>query len=436
MKMQNHRASGRHIGSIYPFGHDLPLLDYGTYIGDNIFGNPFLFDPFELYRKQLITNPNMVILGQIGRGKSAFIKSFVARQIAFGRTAWIIDPKGEYQSLCKAFGVTPITLKKNGPIRINPISEESLFKKEGQSWRGSDSGIVVAIIEARLKRELSPLEMTVIQLVIRYAKDNEPNKFSIDRLAKLFINFQPAMAYELSADFELLYEKSRQMAYCFNLVVNSELFGLFSTDRSKRNTDIQAFTQTPIVVIDLSEFFNSTSLDIVMACTISWMQSFIANKKVNNKWYFVIDEAWAVLNNFATRNWLQRLWKLSRAYGLSNIAVFHRLSDLSHVNFSGDNFESGFSDSSQGLISDSETKIIFSQPQSELELLKQTLKLNSTELEILPKLTRAHALWKVSEKSFLIRHRISEFEKDIVDTDQQLKSDISFNSPSYLKAMN
>jgi hypothetical protein len=54
--------------------------------------------PFELYRAGVLTNPNMVVFGQIGRGKSAFVKTYLWRQAVFGRRAWIVDPKGEYGS--------------------------------------------------------------------------------------------------------------------------------------------------------------------------------------------------------------------------------------------------------------------------------------------------------------------------------------------------
>jgi len=35
----------------------------------------------------------MVVFGQIGRGKSAFVKTFLWRQAVFGRRAWVVDPR-------------------------------------------------------------------------------------------------------------------------------------------------------------------------------------------------------------------------------------------------------------------------------------------------------------------------------------------------------
>ena len=42
----------------------------------------------------------------------------------------------------------------------------------------------------------------------------------------------------------------------------------------------------------------------------------------------VLDEAWSLLASERTARFLQASVKLARAYGVANIAVIHRLSDL------------------------------------------------------------------------------------------------------------
>ena len=73
-------------------------------IGDDLLGGSFVFDPFELYAQGLLSNPNMVVFGQIGRGKSAFVKTFLWRQAVFGRRAWVVDPKGVHPCIPPAYG--------------------------------------------------------------------------------------------------------------------------------------------------------------------------------------------------------------------------------------------------------------------------------------------------------------------------------------------
>ena len=120
-----------------------------------------------------------------------------------------------------------------------------------------------------------------------------------------------------------------------------------------------------------------------------------------------------MLANLGVARWLQSSWKLSRAFGISNVAVLHRVSDLRSV---------GASDSEQvalaeGLLSDSETRVVYAQSPGELAAASELLSLSATEAELLPQLRRGVGLWKVGQRSFLVRHRVSPLERTIVDTD-------------------
>jgi hypothetical protein len=114
--------------------------------------------------------------------------------------------------------------------------------------------------------------------------------------------------------------------------------------------------------------------------------------------------------------WLQSSWKLSRAWGVSNIAVLHRLSDLTSAGALGSE-QVGLA---PGLLADSETRVIYSQPPGEIERAGDLLGLSSTEAELVPQLQRGVALWKVGGRSFLVQHRLSPWERSIVDTDGRM----------------
>ena len=76
-----------------PFVAEPGLGGRGVLIGRDLLGGAFTYDPFELYAQGVLTNPNMVVIGQIGRGKSALIKTYLWRQAVFGRRAWVVDPE-------------------------------------------------------------------------------------------------------------------------------------------------------------------------------------------------------------------------------------------------------------------------------------------------------------------------------------------------------
>jgi DNA helicase HerA-like ATPase len=116
-----HRATTANLQVLYPFVSGDGLGGGGTLIGDDLLGGSFCFDPWDLYRRGALTSPNLIVVGQIGRGKSTFIKTFVWRQMAFGRQAWIVDPKGEYGPLAAAAGSRVLKLEPGGPVRLNPL---------------------------------------------------------------------------------------------------------------------------------------------------------------------------------------------------------------------------------------------------------------------------------------------------------------------------
>src|SRR6202167_6584788 len=102
-----HQITTRNLGAAYPFIAEAGLGQRGVVIGDDLLGGSFVFDPFELYAQGVVSNPNMVVFGQIGRGKSAFVKTFLWRQAVFGRRAWVVDSKREEGDLSAARGGGP-----------------------------------------------------------------------------------------------------------------------------------------------------------------------------------------------------------------------------------------------------------------------------------------------------------------------------------------
>ena len=111
MRLPAHESTTAQLGAAYPFAASAPLPASRVLIGQDLAGGPFAHDPFELYAQGVVSNPNMVVFGQIGRGKSAFVKTFLWRQAVFGRRSWVVDPKGEYGDLAAAWGVRPVALR-------------------------------------------------------------------------------------------------------------------------------------------------------------------------------------------------------------------------------------------------------------------------------------------------------------------------------------
>lgn len=99
LRLPSHRMTTAVAAGAYPFLAEGGLGAEGIYIGRDVHAEAsFVFDPFALYgRLDGFTNPNILLAGVIGQGKSALAKSFALRSVAFGYRVYVpCDPKGEW----------------------------------------------------------------------------------------------------------------------------------------------------------------------------------------------------------------------------------------------------------------------------------------------------------------------------------------------------
>jgi type IV secretory pathway VirB4 component len=397
---------------VYPFANEPGLGVGGVLIGRDLIGGAFSYDPFRLYHAGLLTSPNMLVIGQIGRGKSAFVKSYLWRQAAFGRRAWVVDPKGEYGALAAAWGVKPLTLRPGGSLRLNPLDAPAV--EESPARRRAE--LLCSLASASLSRMLTPSERTAVELAVDSvsASVSGASVPTLPSVVEAILVPAAEAARAVRTDVAGLAADGRQVGLELRRLVAGDMRGMFDGPTT-RGLDLDA----SLVVLDLSAVFHSTALEVLMTCATAWMQAALANGDAKGGSIVVVDEAWAILANVAVARWLQATWKLSRAWGVANIAVLHRLSDLTAAGAAGSE-QVGLA---EGLLSDSETRVIYAQPPGEIASAGALLGLNDTESELIPHLGRGSALWKVGSRSFLVKHLLAPSERALVDTDGALPQD-------------
>ncbi|HMS25319.1 MAG TPA: ATP-binding protein [Acidimicrobiia bacterium] len=407
-----HRTTTAHLQSVYPLMFSPGLGSRGTYIGRELLGGSFCFDPWELYAQGVLTNPNMLVIGQVGRGKSSLVKSLLVRQQVFGRRAAVLDPKGEYQGLAEALGAPVVKLVPGGKIRINPLDPGmSTGEVDADEIFRRQTSLLQALASSSLNRSLTPEERTACDLaLIDFQEDNTGRIPTIPDIVEWLLDPPESAAKRISTTADEIARNVREVALELRRMCHGDLKGMFDG-----HTNIEVDWDGPLVVIDLSAVFSSSALGLMMTCATAWMQSAIVRPNAGRR-FIVVDEAWAVLSNVGVARWLQQSYKLSRAYGVSNIAIMHRVSDLQATGAAGSEANA----LARGLLSDTETRVIYGQPASEVELAREMLGLNESEAEMLPGLGRGQALWKVGTRSFLVDHILGQSEKAIVDTDARM----------------
>jgi hypothetical protein len=331
--------------------------------------------------------------------------TYLWRQMIFGRTAWVIDPKGEYDKLAEVCGVQPIRFVSGGHIRLNPL--DPMIGGEAQL------ALLRSISAVMLGRNLQPeedacLERAHDEAVIEAARRGAQP--TVPQVVNRLLEPSDATAQELRTSTGRLAEDGRQLALSLRRMGAGDLRGMFDGPTS-RGLNLAG----RLVVFNLRDV-KDEARPILMACTAAWLQGSWAREDGIRR-IVVLDEAWVVLRHLAIARWLRESWKLARQYGVQNVAVMHRLSDLTAAGDIG----SEQVQLAKGLLEDSETRVIYRQSPGEVEAARELLGLTQTEVDQIPTLERGEALWRVGRRSFIVQHRLEPIaEREIVDTDANM----------------
>lgn len=405
-----HSATTAHCQAAYPFLAEGGLGAPGTYIGRDACGGAFVFDPWAAYEHGVLSGPNMLIVGQLGKGKSAFLKTYLARQHVFGRQGWVLDPKSEYAPLARALGGEPIAMEPGGSVRLNPLSP--------RGGRDGQLSLLRSVAAAALRRQLTPEEDAGLWVALKALSGAEGEPTLPQVVGALLRPTEPMVA-ELEMGLADFAASTRQVALALQRLCHGDLRGMFDGPTSP-GLDLDA----PLVVLDLSAVQDSAALGILMTCAAAWLQGVVMERKRaaeaggsgGAKLIVVVDEAWRITADLGVAEWLQRSFKLSRSFGVQNIIALHRLSDLGASGAAG----SREARIAEGLIADADTRVVFAQPPDQIGGLRNLLGLSSTEAELVPTLRRGEALWQVARRSFLVQHRLSSIERGLIDTDARM----------------
>ena len=212
----------------------------------------------------------------------------------------------------------------------------------------------------------------------------------------------------MSAD--VLAAEARDTAHALRRLVRGDLAGLFDGPST-----VTVDPHSPMVVLDLSRLGTDDDLlALAMTCASAWLEGAVAGA-TGPRW-IVYDEAWRLMRSLPLIRRMQAQWKLSRAQGIANLMIIHRLSDLDAV---GD-ARSESRAVAAGLLADCSTRIVYRQETDQLAATARALGLTDTERDLLPHLPRGSGLWKIPGQSHVVHHRLHAEEAAVYDTDSAM----------------
>ncbi len=402
-----HRSTTRHAQAIYPFMAAGGLGGRGVFIGRDSSGGAFCFDPWLLYGQGVLDDPNAIVLGKLGQGKSSLVKTLLWRMLLFGRRAFVLDVKREYGPLCAAVGVEPISLRPGGGVRLNPLASRPEEHAQLELLR--------AVAVTALGEQLTQIEAAALREALRAVRLSGVSEPTLRDIAAVLFAPVSEMALRLCTTPAALADDCRRAALAVQDLCEGPLRGMFDGPTSA-GLDLDA----RLLVLDLHAVRDSPAVGILMACATAWMSALLARmaeRPGRERLINVADESWKIVQHTGLGEWFQSNFKLARQFGVMNLVVLHKLADLQAAGDAG----SRAARIAEGLVADASTRIVYHQDESQVPLTRALLGLSASEAQLISMLSAGQALWRVGDRSFVVQHYRSRFESRMTNTDTGMR---------------
>ncbi|MDQ3735332.1 MAG: ATP-binding protein, partial [Actinomycetota bacterium] len=433
------RMTSEQTPVVWPLIASNGLPPTGAQMGiDLLSGGAFYCDPIGWVTNDEIpvTNPNVVVFGKPGRGKSATVKAFCVRMLAFGyRTLILGDTKDEYEPMCRAFGVEPFVIGHGLPARVNPLA----FGPLGHGWDRLDRAEAQrrsAIMFARwivLIRGLvgsqhvafGPVEETAVSAALRILTGYHEGG---SRLAEVTI---PELWHALDeptdelvgicryADRRHFLDASRTLRDALGSLVKGHLAGLFDD-----HTSITVDWRAPIQSLSLSrlEPLGDEAVGIALTCLNSWGQAMREIAGPGDIRIVVRDETWRQmrLGPEAMKS-LDANLRLSRRDADVQILLAHKPSDMLTA---GDSTSQAVA-IARDLLHLCDIKVLHGQDQAVADELGTLLGLAPIAQQVVTRwaiAAKGRALWLVGDLAFKVQTVLTPLEERLTYTNDAIKA--------------
>ena len=432
-----YRMTSEQAGGVWPLIAADGLPPTGALIGiDWLSGGAFHADPigWTLAGTAGVTNPNMIIFGAPGRGKSSTVKTFALRMMAYGyRTLILGDVKDEYENLCHALQVAPHAVGPGLPARINPLD----FGPLGRDWTAlgrAEATRRAAIVFSRWlgllkglvgsqKVAFTPTAETALGQVLRdltgySAAATTLAEITIPQVWQALADPTPGLVTACRyASAQHLLDDTRAVRDALGALVHGHLAGLFDAP-----TTVAVDWRAPIQSLSLSRLdpLGDEAVGIGLLCLNSWGRAMTEVAEPGDLRVVVRDEAWKQmrLGEHAVAS-LDADLRLSRRDGAVQIVVAHKPSDMLTVGDAGSVAVAIAKD----LLHLCSTKVLLGQDEAVGDELSGLLGLSPMAERIVTGWAtagRGRALWLVGSRAFQVSAVRTHTEAALTDTNDAI----------------
>jgi hypothetical protein len=384
----NHQRNARldTLANMFPFVADEIVMPNGMFYGFNTStGTSVVLDPFAL------ENPNTVIVGIPGGGKSYFMKDLIEQYVLSGARAHVIDVEEEYKWLCEDLGGCYLDMGIKSEHKINvldpdPDDEEGLAGAF-QSFRGWMGSV--------LERPMAPQEVDALDTAYFdcFAKRGMVKEDN-NTLRK-----PPEAMPRLSDLYRHLLGKDAPAALTLASAIKPMAIG-GESEAFNCTTNVDVYTN-PLIVFGLKDVS-----DAMKPRRIRQVQQFTWNQMLKglSRTIEVVDEAWHLLQHDETaRDLAERARRFRKKNGALFIATQHL-----------DDFASNRHAAT--LLSLAATHLLFLQQATSLDGIAQLFKLQPNEVRHLASLEAGHFLMRTNRLKMLMFKPVPEARHKLYTT--------------------
>lgn len=433
-----YRATTNQVGGVFPLLTAQSLPKSGALMGrDRQTGTGFHADPIGWVLSDLISNPNIIIMGKPGMGKSTTSKALCWRWMRYGAKVLIAgDLKDEYTKLCHAMGQDPIALGIGMPARINPLDAGPLgfgwarLSEDERRARFADMRSRWLVLLAALLGSQGVQVTTSVEQALAAAVDDlvGASRSSLPVTPTVTI----PMVWEALRDpsEELVRECRYRDAQHMRDQLRPAIDGLGGLCRGvlrglfDQETTVNIDWQAPIQSLSLRRLksMGDEAVAVALTCVNSWSRGMTDIESAGDIRFVVRDEVWRQmrLGVNAVKS-LDSDLRLSRDERQVQMILMHKPSDLGSVGDAGSQEYAIAKD----LWALCDTKILLAQEEQIAKDLAAQLGLSSQEAAAIYRWAwgqKGRALWRVGDMPFRVETIQTEAEKALFDTQEQLMS--------------
>ena len=375
------------LATTFPFTSSDLTSDTGIMYGINKHnGSLIIFDRFSL------ENANTVVFAKSGAGKSYIVKLEALRSIVFGTEVLIIDPEEEYKPVCEALGGNYIDFSTSSPSKINPF-DLSGIAVEGENELGQKL-LSLHTLLTLMMGELNPTEQAILDRAL----------IETYRLKGITPDPETQMSNEPPV-MEDLYKvllggsepEARGMADRLEKFIKGSMTGIFD---SQSNIDFGS---------NMTVFSTKNLEDALRPIAFYMILDFVWTriKKELKKRLLIVEEAWYLMQNKDSAQFLYGIAKRARKYYLGLTTITQDVDDFLKSEYG------------HAVVSNSSIQILLKQHPAAIDKVAEVFYLSEGEKRLLLAAARGEGLFFAGANHVAIKVVASEEEHKLITTDPE-----------------